>query len=240
MKSLSVVIPAFNEALRLPKTLEELIGFTQRERDSWRIQEIFVVDDGSSDTTASVVEEFRMKWSQVNLIQFAKNSGKGAAVHAGVKASLSDWILIADADMATPWSELHKLEAYCDDAHLVMGSRGLPQSQIVQRQHWIRQSMGKIFNFILRTMIGLPFKDTQCGFKLLRNDDFFRQEIAPQLQVQRFAWDVELILALNYAQKKIVEVPVEWSHQEDSRVRIFSDSLEMLWIVLKLKKRLKK
>jgi len=239
MIAISVVIPAYNEEHRLPATLDELRRFMAQPSSAWKIAEVIVVNDGSSDATVACVEERQKTWRELHLLSLPQNQGKGAAVHAGFRAATQPWILMADADMATPWEELKKLVAASTDADLVMGSRALPQSEIVVRQHWLRQSMGKTFNRILRALVGLPFRDTQCGFKLIHNGDFFRAHILPRLQVQRFSWDVELVILLMHAHKKIFEVPVRWHHREESHVHIVRDSLEMLWSVWKLKWRVR-
>lgn len=241
MISISVVIPAYNEEHRLPETLKVLRQFVSLKQAAWSVQEIFVVNDGSTDKTATLIEEMQKEWPLLQLLSFPLNKGKGAAVHLGMQKSSASWILIADADMATPWEELNKFAALSNeiDADLIMGSRALPQSDIVIRQHWIRQSMGKTFNKILKFVIGLPFHDTQCGFKLLKNDSFFRSKILPLLRVERFSWDVELILFLLKYKKRILEVPIRWEHKEESHVHIVRDSFEMLFTVLKLKKRVR-
>lgn len=238
MQTISVVIPAYNEEGRLPKTLAALQKYSQRSASTWSITEVFVVDDGSKDQTSSVVKKAQTTWANLRLRELNTNQGKGAAVHEGLRQASGEWVLIADADMATPWEELEKLWAVRDECSLAMGSRALLKSDIVVRQHWLRQSMGKSFNKILRSIVGLPFRDTQCGFKLLKNSPFFRAEILPYLQVARFAWDVELILLLLRKNQRVIEVPIRWQHQEASRVHIVRDSFEMLWTVLKLKVRL--
>lgn len=240
MISLSVVIPAYNEEARLPGTLRGLQRYISSPQVCGQILEVIVVNDGSVDNTEAVIRDFQKEWELLKGITLDRNEGKGAAVHVGLKCAASTWVLIADADMSTPWEELSKLVPRCCDHALIMGSRGLPQSQIEIRQHWVRQSMGRTFNRILRSAIGLSFKDTQCGFKLILNDDFFRSAIVPQLEVKRFAWDVEVILFLLKFGKCVREVPIRWQHQEQSRVRLIQDSLEMLVAVLKIKKRVQK
>ncbi|KHD89592.1 MAG: dolichyl-phosphate beta-glucosyltransferase [Bdellovibrio sp. ArHS] len=237
--SISIVIPAYNEERRLPRTLRGLQEFISAEHAGWELQEVLVVNDGSTDATVAEIEQLQNEFSLLRLISLPRNQGKGAAVHAGMNEARGEWILIADADMATPWDELNKIFPATSRADLVMGSRGLVQSQIERRQHWVRQNMGKTFNKIIKLVVGLPFQDTQCGFKLLRNDAVFRSEILPRLQVQRFAWDVELILLLLRRNKVVTEIPIRWRHQDFSHVHIVRDSLEMLWAVIKLKMRLR-
>lgn len=240
MIDISVVIPAFNEESRLPGTLLELKKLIEQGVLQDKVREVIVVDDGSHDATKEVVATLQNDWPLLQLISSKLNEGKGAAVRRGMIRAQSAWILIADADMSTPWTELPRLSGFIHEQYLIMGSRGLPQSQIEIRQHWLRQAMGKTFNWILRKLVNLPFKDTQCGFKLIRNDAFFRLNVLPQLQVQRFSWDVELILWLLRFNKAVQEIPVRWRHQDQSRVRMIRDSVEMLLVILSLKKRLKK
>ncbi len=239
MGSLSIVIPAFNEEGRLPGTLAVLRQFHETGEMSLPLSEVLVVDDGSLDDTRQVVEMLAREWPLLRLLKLAENQGKGAAVKKGLGEAQGEWILIADADMATPWEELNKLASYRDTAELIMGSRALHQSQIKVRQHWIRQTMGKIFNHIMRLSTGLSYKDTQCGFKLLHNSEAFRQRVLSQMQIARFAWDVELILLMEKYRLRVVEVPICWSHQESSRVHIVRDSIEMLFAIYKMRARLK-
>lgn len=235
IENVSVVIPAYNEEERLPETLLHLQQWISLNHSVCEVIEVIVVDDGSTDKTASYVKKLSEKWSLLKLISLPKNQGKGAAVHAGMSAAQAPWILVADADEATPWLEISSLLPYIHNYDLVMGSRALNESLILRRQHWFRQSMGKTFNRILQLLMDVPFKDTQCGFKLVKNGSVFRTEILPRLSVQRFAWDVELILLMLKRGLTLREVPVRWEHKEQSRVRILRDSLEMLFTVLKLK-----
>ncbi len=239
MKELSIVIPAYNEEGRLPQTLEVLQQLFTAKSLEWSLREVLISNDGSLDGTARFVNELAQKWPLLKLVNLPQNQGKGAAVREGMKEAQGAWILIADADMATPWEEVNKFAMLCENFDLVMGSRALPQSEITVRQHWIRQSMGKTFNKILKSLVSLPYQDTQCGFKLVRNDDGFRKNILSKLSVDRFAWDVELILQMQKNKKRILESPIRWSHQEASHVRMFRDSLEMFFTVVKLRLRLK-
>jgi dolichyl-phosphate beta-glucosyltransferase len=237
LSQVTVLIPAYNEETRLPETLQALWDYIQKTQTEFQIVQVLVVDDGSEDKTLGTVQRFAQQWPLLKTISLSRNRGKGAAVHAGLGICVGDWVLIADADMATPWEELQKLWSHREGAGLVMGSRGLPESQIEVPQHWVRQSLGRTFNRFLRLVSGLPYYDTQCGFKLLRRNELFVQQTLPLLKVQRFAWDVELILELRSSGVSIKEIPIRWQHREFSKVRLVSDSLEMLWTVLKLKLR---
>ena len=238
MNTLSIVIPAYNEEQRLPKTLQTLKAMSEAGVFEFAIEEVIVVDDGSVDGTVAWSNEFAKSWSKLKTVSLSQNRGKGAAVRKGFEEARGQWILVADADMATPWDEMNKFKAGESSEDLFMGSRALAESDIVVRQHWLRQNMGKTFNKILKGLVGLPYKDTQCGFKMVRNDSVFRQQILKKLTVDRFAWDVELILAEQKFKRRIVEIPIRWSHQEASRVHIIRDSLEMFFTVLKLRFRM--
>ena len=238
METLSVVIPAYNEEARLPNTLQTLKEMDGAGLLNFIIEEVIVVDDGSGDNTVGWCESFAKSWNKLKVVRLPQNRGKGAAVHEGFAEAQAKWVLVADADMATPWDEMNKFVSQLEDYDLFMGSRALAESNIVVRQHWLRQNMGKTFNKILKGLVGLPYKDTQCGFKMVRNNEVFRQQILKRLTVDRFAWDVELIIAEQKYKGRILEVPVRWSHQEASRVHIVRDSLEMFFTVLKLRFRM--
>lgn len=238
MPEISVVIPAFNEEQRLPNTLEVLQIWVHDNSALCSVKEVIIIDDGSTDGTSALVKRKATQWPLLKVFSLPQNQGKGAAVHVGMKQAVGEWILVADADMATPWDELKVLLSYVESSDLIMGSRALAGSHIVKRQHWFRQSLGKTFNHLLKVIMRLPFKDTQCGFKLVKNDAVFTNRILPFLEVRRFAWDVELILFFLKEHRCVQEVPVRWEHKEHSRVHIVRDSFEMLYTVVKLKVKL--
>jgi dolichyl-phosphate beta-glucosyltransferase len=242
---LSIVIPAFNEEMRLPHTLETLGALIARSDLRMGPHalvasevEVIVVDDGSSDRTAQVAKELGRRFPVFKVISFAANRGKGAAVRQGLLEASAPWILFADADMSTPWTELGKLAERQSALSLdiAIASRALPESEVRVHQSFSRERMGKTFNWIIRQLTRLPFPDTQCGFKL-----FHREKIAkilPYLQIDRFAWDVELLLLASRRGLKIGDVAVRWDHKEASRVRPIFDSMEMLISVIKMRLRL--
>lgn len=232
--TVSIIIPAYNEVERLPRTLESLRQLCLSDEAFRDVIEVIVINDGSCDQTLVLLKDWKQKWPLIQVESFSVNKGKGAAIHCGMKVAKAEWLLIADADMATPWEEYLKLRAHAESVDMVMGSRSIEGSQVEVRQHWIRQSMGRVFNKIIRSILGIPYLDTQCGFKLVKNQTFFRSEILPTLQVQRFAWDVELVVRLLEKNGRIKEVPIRWLNHPSSRVHIFKDSLEMLWTVIRL------
>ena len=233
---LSVVIPAYNEQDRLPASLERIDTYLRKHGIAG---EILVVDDGSGDRTAELAEEF-LKERNGRVISLAENRGKGAAVRRGVLESLGRWVLMTDADLSAPIEEHLKLAATArdDDADIVIASRGLKESQIEVRQAWVRQTMGQTFNVLMRGMTGLPFHDSQCGFKLMD-----RKRVLPlfeKMVIDRFAFDIELLfLAVRYG-LSVREIPVIWRNEPDSRVNIFVDPISMLWDVARVRWRFRR
>jgi dolichyl-phosphate beta-glucosyltransferase len=228
---LSVVIPAFDEALRLPPTLERVLAYLSARRICF---EIVVVDDGSRDHTDLAAKS--LGDPRVRVLRHTENRGKGAALRTGVLASRGRRVLISDADLSTPIEELEILERNLGDAPIAFGSRALAQSRIEVRQPFYRELMGKIFNRIL-WLLGLRgLWDTQCGFKLL--DGELARRLFAELEIEGFAWDVELLWRARQSGFAVVEVPVRWSHEPFSRVALVGGSFAMLRDVIGLRRRL--
>ena len=232
---ISVVMPAYNEARRLPDTIAQLARFASSDS---RISELIIVDDGSRDDTAAVVNAAESGTLPIRLVSYRSNAGKGYAIRRGVMTVQGDAILISDADLSTPISEISTLLSALQHAEVVIGSRALAQSDVRVRQAWYRQRMGRSFNSMMAAITGLPFRDTQCGFKLLRTDAARR--IFEQATVDRFAWDVEMLMIACRLGYRVEEVPVVWVNSPDSRVRIVRDSSRMLFDTLRMRLRLGK
>ena len=226
----SVIIPAFNEESRLPATLASLAEANQRGAlTPLRVREVIVVDDGSSDRTGEVAHAASADLPAVSVIPIDENRGKGHAVRHGMRAASQPWMLVADADEATPWPEARKLAERCaasKNPSIAIGSRGVEGSVIVSHQSRTRESLGKSFNAAVRLLTGLPFRDTQCGFKLLPREAM--RAVVDRLSVDRFAWDVELLLFARDRGVPIFEVPVIWKHQDGSRISLVFDGIEMV------------
>jgi dolichyl-phosphate beta-glucosyltransferase len=241
MKTLSLVLPAYNEAARLPRTFELLQQAKVAQVFSGvNLIEILIIDDGSRDATAAVSEKARESLSEIRVVRVSPNQGKGNAIHVGLREAQGEWCLIADADSATPWNQFIKLKEAClrneeTVCEIAMGSRDLPESHRAVRQSSLRENLGRLFNLAVRLVTGLPFKDTQCGFKLLHRPSISR--FLPLLEVRRFAWDVELLLFAAKARLRIKEIPVDWEHQEGSRISPLKDGVEMFLRVLQMRLR---
>ena len=240
MQTLTIVIPAYNEEPRLPRTFALLkSGIAEGAFGDIQVLEILVVDDGSKDLTKQICQNYQsLLLPQIRCIPVFPNQGKGNAIHTGIKSALGEWVLIADADTATPWDQFKKLWAKLnrEQSSIAIGSRDLPESDVRTKQSWIREHMGKTFNFIVRLITGLPYRDTQCGFKLIH-----KKSILPfldLLRVKRFAWDVELLMFARKNKLKISEVAVTWEHQEASSVHPIRDASEMLLRVIEMRIRI--
>lgn len=234
--SLAVVVPAYNEARRLTENLLTLLQYLETYRLA---AELIVVDDGSTDETAAVAEEFFAQRTGVTarVLRFAENRGKGHAVRAGLLAVQAPIALFSDADLSTPITELPKIVEPIEAGHydIVLGSRALDRGLIGDRQPWRREQGGKVFNAIVRLTTGLPFSDTQCGFKAFQMKSV--RPIVEQMQIDGFGFDVEILFLAQRAGLRMLEVPVRWNHHEGSKVHIVRDSLRMLSEVLTLRTR---
>jgi dolichyl-phosphate beta-glucosyltransferase len=229
--TLSIVIPAYNEAGRLPATLRRIAGFLAGRRHLLPA-EVIVADDGSRDGTPGVAAAFAMPTGvEVRVVSLAGNRGKGAAVRAGLAASRGARVLITDADLATPIEEIETLLAV--HAGVAAGSRALRRELIVRRQPLVRDLLGRCYNRFLRTLRLTALRDTQCGFKLIEGD--LARVLAMQLRLDGFAFDVELLARAARVGQRVVEVPVRWFHQDDSRVRPLRHGLLMLRDALRLR-----
>ena len=220
----SVVIPAYNEEQRLPACLREILSYL---RDRGEASEVIVVDDGSHDETVNVVKRFQANAPSVRLIKLMENRGKGCAVRTGMLAAKGALCLFTDADGATPIRELERLErAITDGADIAIGSRtARDPTRTVQAQAF-RKISGAIFNIAVRSLGVSGITDTQCGFKLFRAP--VARALFSVLQCDGFSFDVELLFLGQRWKYRIDEVPVHWTEQAGSKVRIARDGRRML------------
>ena len=225
------MVPAYNEAARLPATLPKLAQFCERHGSV----EVLIVDDGSKDTTAAIVQEFAARYPFARLLQNPGNRGKGYSVRHGMQKAQGDWILSTDADLSSPLEEVNKLIDAVDreQAAGAIGSRALDRSLVGVHQAAFREMSGRIFNVIMRLATGLPFRDTQCGFKLFRRDA--AEVIFSRQLLDGFGFDVEDLLIARIHGFKVVEVPVRWDNVEGTKVgaltgaRAFWDLAVVRW-----------
>ncbi|HEY2103623.1 MAG TPA: dolichyl-phosphate beta-glucosyltransferase [Chthoniobacterales bacterium] len=233
----SAVLPAFNEAVRIRDTLLATMAYLEKVSPQ---SEIIVVNDGSTDRTGDVVRQVFAEhtFRSALLLENFPNHGKGAAVRKGLLAA--NWPVAAffDADLSTPIEELLKIidPIAAGEVDIAFGSRALDRKLIGRHQPWRREQAGRVFNLIVRLATGLPFWDTQCGFKAFRMQSC--RQIIEAAKIDGFGFDVELLLLAQRAGLKLREIPVRWNHYEGSKVHFIHDSLRMLREVMVLRSRL--
>jgi dolichyl-phosphate beta-glucosyltransferase len=206
---ISVIIPAYNEELKIAKTVKEIVDYF--EARPLLTSEIIVVDDGSVDQTAKIVDELNQP--SVRLLKHEHNQGKGAAVKSGMLKAEGDAYLFLDADGSTKINELDKFLPYLEQFDIVIASRALPESQITIHQSRLREICGIFGNYFFRFIWSLPFKDTQCGFKLFNNK---ARELFIDLKSVGWGFDMELLWRAAKKQLRIKELPVTWQHYKSS------------------------
>ena len=224
---LTIVVPAYNEAARLGLSLSKILEYLNHSFES---SELFVVDDGSTDDTVAVAERAVAESGAVSarVIRYEQNRGKGHAVRLGLLEAAADLALFSDADLSTPITEIPKLidPIRSGEVDVTFGSRALDRSLIGVHQPWRREQGGRLFNLLVRAATGLPFWDTQCGFKA------FRMHVCRPLieaaQIDRFGFDVELIYLAHLAGLRLSEIPVRWNNDAASKVSVIRDSLRMI------------
>ena len=230
----SVVIPAYNEALRLPAYLADVVAYFDGRDEPY---EVLVVDDGSADETAARVREAQAVHPSVTLHRLAVNRGKGFAVRAGMRAARGALRLMADADGATPIGEVKRLEAAIQSgADVAVGSRALPDPSVSRQVRLHRKVSGEIFNALVRLLSVGGISDTQCGFKLFRGPA--AEALFGELQTAGFGFDVELLLLARRRGYRVVEVAINWADQPGSKVGVLKDGPRMLAQILATRLRL--
>jgi glycosyltransferase involved in cell wall biosynthesis len=238
--TVSLVIPAFNEQVRLPSLFERLVSEADEaaEAAGLRFHEALIVDDGSTDSTAELLRAAAAKHERIKpVIEFPHNRGKGAAFAAGARRAEGDFVLLADVDLSTPLRELPKLTAAIEAGDdVAIGSRAVAGA-VVERGPVHRKILGNTFNGAVRALTGLPIRDTQNGFKLFPTEAVKRY-VTRQI-CTGFAFDVELLMRARREGLRIAEVPVVYVHDERSRVRVVSASSRMLREVSTLAVRLR-
>ncbi len=236
LRPFSLIIPAFNEAERIGQSLRTAFACLQATSPG---SELIVVNDGSTDATAEIVREVFAGQTAITarLLEHSPNRGKGAAVREGLLAATTPIGLFSDADFSTPIDEAPKLiePIAAGEVDVAFGSRALDRSLIGQHQPWRREQGGRVFNLIVRVATGLPFWDTQCGFKAFRLDVF--RPILERTKTDGFGFDVELLYLARKANLRLREIPVRWNHVEGSKVSFARDSVRMLREVVALRRR---
>jgi len=227
-RSISIIIPAYNEEKRLPATLQAVQEYLGRE--PWEFTEIIVVDDGSRDGTQQVAYR-----ADARVLTNPGNQGKGYSVRHGMLEARGEWALLSDADLSAPIGELEKLwnSAAGENAAVAIGSRALDRSLVGVHQPLLRESVGRFFNVMMRLVTGLPFRDTQCGFKLF--EARAAREIFSRQRLDGFGFDVEVLYIARQLGYKCLEVPVRWNDVAGTKVSLwrglaaFLDPIKVRW-----------
>ena len=222
----SIVVPAFEEEDRLGASIGKILDYTASEKID---AELIVVDDGSGDRTAAVAEEAIREFpdAKARVIRYEQNRGKGFAIKTGLLAASADIALFSDADLSTPIEEMHKLldPIVSGEYDVTFGSRALDRSLIGTHQPWRREQGGKVMNLVIRTFSGLPFSDTQCGFKAFNMVKF--RPLLAMMTIDRFGFDVEFLFVAYRNGLRLCEIPVRWNNVEGSKVHVIRDTRRM-------------
>jgi dolichyl-phosphate beta-glucosyltransferase len=233
---ISIIIPAFDEGKRLPATLDRVERYLSTINLA---AEVIVVDDGSHDDTADVVRRRSAGWPQLKLVSAEHNGGKGAAVRLGMVAARGRYRVFSDADLSVPIDDLEKLlRPLRAGAGVAIASRGLKESQVELHQPWYRETMGKIFNRLVRIFVLGGLHDTQCGFKAFTAE--VADRVFPVLQTRGFGFDVEVLYRAQHAGYQVVEVPTRWINSPQSRVHPLRDSSAMFLELLAIPGRVRR
>jgi dolichyl-phosphate beta-glucosyltransferase len=228
---ISIVIPAYNEAPRLGPTLDRVLDFVRKQ--GWDA-EVIVVDDGSRDGTADIVRGYAKNNEIVRLLQNPGNRGKGYSVRNGVMNANGQIILFTDADLSSPIEEAPKLlEVIESGADVAIGSRWMRSELQTRRQSVARQVLGRVFNLLLRVVLRLDFKDTQCGFKAFRRNA--ARALFPLQKIERWGFDPEILFLADRAGFRVVEVPVRWGHDSGTRISPIADGSRMVGEMLRIR-----
>lgn len=219
----SIIIPAYNEGQRITVTLDKVLGYIGQQ--GWNA-EVIVVDDGSRDNTAAIVRSYAERHPAVRLLQNPGNRGKGYSVRHGMLNAGGDLLLFSDADLSSPIQEATKLfAALAEGAEVAIGSRWLRRELQTERQPFYRQLFGRVFNLHLRLLLGLGFKDTQCGFKAFTARA--AQTLFPRQKIERWGFDPELLFLARKFGLPVREIAVEWAHDNRSKISYVKDGLHM-------------
>ena len=219
---LSIIVPSFNEEVRLPASLQLIAAYVSSAN---RSTEVLVVDDGSKDRTAEVAASFADRIPNLRVLRNGENRGKGYSVRHGMQEARGEYVLFTDADLSAPIEEADKLLSALQQFDIAIGSRALNRDLIDVHESHFREFAGIIFNRIVRIVLWLPFVDTQCGFKAFRREPC--RIIFEQQRIERFGFDPELLYLARHRGLKATEIPVRWSHSPATKINMMRDSIQM-------------
>ncbi|MBI28825.1 MAG: hypothetical protein CMI95_02895 [Pelagibacteraceae bacterium] len=217
---LSVIIPCFNEQKNIDKNIPLIMNYFKKIKIKY---EIIIIDDYSNN-------KIKFSNKKIKILRNKKNYGKGYSIKRGIKNSKGDWILFSDSDMSVEIKQFQKFIKFTKKFDLICGSRGLKESVILKRQSFLREFLGKLFNYYLKILCLTTFQDTQCGFKLLNRSKFIK--IVDKLSINGFGFDVDLLVLAKINNLNIIEIPIRWKNSENSKLVIFRDPAYMFFEVI--------
>ena len=237
IKSISVILPLFNEEKRLKKAFRKIVNFSKKKK-IYLIEFIFV-NDGSSDKSEEMIKKFikdnnKFKKRKFSYFKLKKNSGKGAALKLGVRKATGEWILTSDIDFSVSLSEINKWlkKKYINNINQVyFGSRSHQLSNVNSK--FYRKIIGNVLRFLINFILNIKIKDTQCGFKLYKKN--LAKKIFSKIRFVGFEHDIEIVMLLKKKKFQIIELPVNWEHVNLSKVNLFTDSLKFFFKVFLIK-----
>jgi len=219
---LSIIVPSYNEELRLPPSLDRIAAYVA---ELGRSTEVLVIDDGSQDQTEAAAAVYADRIANLRVLKNTANRGKGYSVRRGMLEAKGTVVLFTDADLSAPIEEADKLLAAMGEYDVAIGSRAMDRSLIKVHESAFREFAGIVFNKIVRIVLRLPFVDTQCGFKAFRRERC--RIIFEQQKIERFGFDPELLYLARHHRLKAVEIPVRWSHSPATKINMMRDSIQM-------------
>lgn len=227
----SIIIPAYNERERITSTLDRVLAYFAEKQ--WKA-EVVVVNDGSRDDTAEIVRGYSAKHPSVRLIENPENRGKGYSVRNGVMHALGSVLLFSDADLSSPIYEAPKLFAALENgADIAIGSRWVNSALQTERQSILRQVLGRMYNLLLRMVLGLRYQDTQCGFKAFTRESAL--DVFGKQRIERWGFDPEILYLAQKFEYRIAEIPVEWAHDNRSKINPIADGIKMFVEMLRVR-----
>lgn len=228
---LSVVVPMYNEASRMRKSLPKLLAYLAAQPYSY---EVIAVDDGSADGTAALAEELLAGVPEHRVIPTTPNRGKGHALRVGMPAARGEFVLFTDADLSTPPDEMEKFWPWCEQGYdVVIGSRKMAGAVLLRRQPWWRERLGKIFTWLSDRLATRNISDVTCGFKVFSRQaahDLFRRG-----RLDDFSFDAEILFLAQRRGYRIKEVPVTWHDESGTTVRIARDAVRAIRGLLRIR-----
>jgi dolichyl-phosphate beta-glucosyltransferase len=227
---LSLIVPMYNESERIAAPLREMAAYLEQQQSSF---EIIVVDDGSSDDSAAVVANVAATLdAPIRLLCYARNRGKGFALKVGFDAAKGECLVFSDCDLSTPIEELPRFLAALENADIAIGTRKAAGAELVRRQAWLRERLGIVFTWIVRTLIA-PVSDATCGFKAFDHD--VGKDLFARQRIEGWSFDAELLLNARRRGYRVVEVPVRWENRDGTKVSLLRDVLGSLLEIVRIR-----